>query len=300
MIIIYAMFYIRLTILCFFGLFSNNSFAFMQDIETAQLKSTGGAGVGSLLLNEASILNPASAPFHSKSSVYYSKENVVLKNQNNQRSRDFKNGERELFVITDTSSNVKGGFAVERSKIDQNKRFRISSSGAATFSESTSMGLLLKYTEDKYAQSHLTYTQLDFGLMHIVKKGLSFGLLVKNPTHANREDPVAILGMHYNIFANMDLILDVGTAYEDKPEDNTLQRAALQLQVFNSLFLRTSQFYDKISEISGTSWGFSWVGPKLSIEYAYKTFEPLNNDDTSIIFEDEKVIENVLSLVVVF
>lgn len=295
------MFYIRLIILCFFSLFSNKSFAFLQDIETAQLKSTGGAGVGSLLLNESAIFNPAAASFHSNSSIYYSKETVSLKNRNSLRDKKFRDSNRELLIISDTSSNVKGGFSFEKSKVHQDERIRATSSLASTINKSTSLGVLLKYTEDNYASSHKTFTQVDIGLIHIVKEGFSIGVLINNPTHASRSEPVATIGMHYNVFGNMDLIVDAGTTYEDKPEENTLQRAALQLQVFNSLYLRTSQFYDKISEINGVSWGFSWVGPKLSLEYAYKTYEALDNDeDPSIIFEDEKVIENVLSLVLVF
>tara|TARA_B100001971_G_scaffold213155_1_gene245663 strand:- start:264115 stop:264999 length:885 start_codon:yes stop_codon:yes gene_type:complete len=290
----------RLIILCFFTIFSNNSLAFLQDIETAQLKSTGGAGVGSILLNEASIFNPASIAFHDKTSIYYSKEQVALKNRNPDRNRKFKDSSRELFVLSDTSSQVKGGFSVEQSKVNRDERFRITSSASSLISKSTAMGILIKYTEDDYAQSHKTFTQVDLGLTHIFRKGLSVGALFQNPTHANRSEPVAILGIHYNLFANMDLILDAGTTYEKKPEENTLQRLAVQLEVFGSLFLRTSQFHDKISEIKGTSWGFSWVGPKLSLEYAYKSFEPLSNDEPSIIYEDEKVIENTLALVLVY
>lgn len=291
----------RLFILCFFTIYSNVSLAFLQEIETAQLKSTGGAGVGSVLLNEAAILNPASIAFHNKTSIYYGKELIALKNSSDDRPKKFRDSSRELFTISDTSSQVKGGLSLEKSKIDRDSRFRITSSGASAIGKSTALGMILKYSEDEFESSHKTYTQLDFGLLHSVKDGLSFGAVLQNFTHANRNDPVLLVGIHYNLFANMDIIFDAGTTYEDDPEENTLQRGALQLQVFNSLFLRTAQFYDKISEIKGNSWGFSWVGPKLSLEYGYKTYEPINDDDqVALIYEDEKVVENTLSLVLVY
>jgi len=283
---------LRFIIVFFFITFLNTSFGNIPDIETTRLKSAGGAGVGSILLNEAAIFNPASIVFHSSSSLYYHKETNVIKNQSDDRSQEYKDSGRELLIISDTSSNVKGSFSVEQSKLNRDERFRLTSSGAASIGKATSIGFLLKYTEDNYDVSHKTFTQLDMGLTHIVSEKLSIGSLLINPTHSTTQEPTLLIGVHYTLFGNMDLILDVGATYEDKPDENTLQRAALQLKVFDSLYLRTAKFHDKIQSTQGQAWGVSWIGPKLSIEYAFKSFSNIN--------EEEEYQENTLALVLVF
>ena len=108
-----------LLIVLFFIFFLNKSFAYIIDIDTTRLKGTSGAGVGSVLLNEAAILNPASIVFHSNSSLYYQRDGSSLEKQSSERSPKFKEGLRELLVISDTSSSIKGGFSFEKSKVDQ-------------------------------------------------------------------------------------------------------------------------------------------------------------------------------------
>ena len=49
---------------------SNSLFARVRNFETARLKSTAGAGVGSVLMDESTILNPAPIAFFNVSSVY--------------------------------------------------------------------------------------------------------------------------------------------------------------------------------------------------------------------------------------
>lgn len=288
-----------LLIVLFFIFFLNNSFAYIIDIDTTRLKGTSGAGVGSVLLNEAAILNPASIAFHSNSSLYYQRDGSSLEKQSADRSPKFKEGLRELVVISDTSSSIKGGFSFEKSKVDQSKRFRVTSSSSAAIGKSTSIGFLLKYTEDKYEVSHKTYTQLDLGIMHIFSEKLSFGTVFTDPGKASNEDPKITSGIQYNIFSNFDLILDGGFSYQKKPEENSFQRMALQLRVFDSLFLRSSRFHDKIQNTQGTSWGISWVGPKLSLDYAYRTSSNIDEDE-SFLYDKEKFIENSIALVLVF
>jgi hypothetical protein len=288
-----------LLIVLSFIFFLNDSFANIIDIETTRLKGTSGAGTGSILLNEAAILNPASIAFHSNSSLYYNKESGTLKGKSDDRIKDYKPSSRELLIISDTSSSVKGGFSLEKSKVDRNERLRVTSSSSAPIGKSTAIGFLLRYTEDKYEVSHKTYTQLDIGIMHIFSEKLTFGAVLNDPGRASNVDPTLVTGIQYNVFTNFDLILDAGVGYQEKPEENTFQRMALQLKVFNSLFLRSSRFHDKIQNTQGTSWGISWVGPKLSIDYAYRTSTNLDEDE-SFLYDKEKFEENSIAIVLVF
>ncbi len=56
----------KLSLLALFS-FTFKAYAFtrVHDFETTRLKSTSGAGVGSILLEEAAVLNPASLSFFS-------------------------------------------------------------------------------------------------------------------------------------------------------------------------------------------------------------------------------------------
>src|SRR5690606_35849023 len=97
-------------LLILLGLFSSFNVAFSQikDLTTTRLLSTGGAGVGSILMTEAALLNPASIAFFNSSNFYYERWNSSLNEKSEERVGDFKDGQGENFIISDTSSQAKG------------------------------------------------------------------------------------------------------------------------------------------------------------------------------------------------
>jgi len=79
------------------NLSANTNFSTVQ---TTRLKSTGGAGVGSILMEEATFLNPAPIAFYNLSSVYLQKTGTDNSNLDNS---PFRNPESDqmTFVASD-------------------------------------------------------------------------------------------------------------------------------------------------------------------------------------------------------
>ncbi len=61
----------------------------IRDFETTRLQSTSGAGVATILVNEASVLNPATIVFVPVSSFYYQNGNSKFEVPSPLRSADY-------------------------------------------------------------------------------------------------------------------------------------------------------------------------------------------------------------------
>ena len=125
------------------------------------------------------------------------------------------------------------------------------------------------------------------------------GAVLIDPFLSNKGDTRFILGLQYALTANLFLIIDGGANYLEKPEENTVSRGALQVNFLKDLYLRAGQYHDKTINRKGHSWGISWIGPRISLEYAYKISEIITeiSDDS---FKDEQIIETSLSFALIF
>src|SRR5690606_38611089 len=115
----------------------NQAFAKLKDLTTTRLIGSGGAGVGSILMTDAALLNPASIAFYNSSNFYYQKWGSELNEESDLRAQDYKDGIGENIIISDTSSQAKGTFAYQNYKERGFKRTRFSSSMAAPISKKT-------------------------------------------------------------------------------------------------------------------------------------------------------------------
>lgn len=269
----------------------------LRDQETTRLISSSGAGIGSILLNESAFLNPASIYFFQTSTFYYQKGSSRLDNSSSQRTDDFKKGENQILLLTDTSSALKGAFSYQTQSENGDDRKRFSSSASSNLGPNASFGILYRYTEDDQDQ-HKVYHQGIFGISYIYDKKLTLGAILVDPFLANKEDTRLAGGIQYALAQNFLLIADVGVNYNDDPEENRFWKAAFQAQFLKDFFLRYGQFDDGTTDLRGHSWGLSWIGPRLALEYAYRRSEAVK--DGSTFYEGEELEEHSLALSLVF
>lgn len=279
------------------SLFTTSVNAKLRDFETTRLMSTSGAGVGAILLNEAAILNPASIYFFKTSSFYYQQGSAKLEENSPDRSDDYTDGSNQLFLVTDTSSTLKGGFSYQTQKENGESRKRITSSASTNLGKSSSFGILYRYTEED-VESHKVYHQATLGYTYVYDKDLTFGAILVDPFLANKEDALAVGGLQYSVASSLLLMLDAGANYNDEPEKNTLARGALQARFFKNFYLKYGQFHNKIKGLEGTSWGLSWIGPRLALEYARKVSQAL--EDENQLFSGEEIVEHSFAASLVF
>lgn len=266
------------------ALYPSVSHGYLPNFETTRTQSLAGAGVASLLINESSILNPASIAFFNQSTLYYQKTDSDFRN-NDSRS--------QVLLLTDTSSTLKGGVSlITQNDDDNNKRTRISGSMASNIGKNNSFGLIYRYSDEKSDLRDEVYQQIVLGYTHIYNEALTFGATIVDPSQEIKEQFHFTLGVQYIIFTNLALLLDVGSGDTQNYDDESFVKTAIQLQSFKRFYLRYGQFEDKMTNLKGHSWGASWVGPKFSIDYGHKNAQTIDSD-----FD---FIEQSLSLTVLF
>lgn len=292
------------SILLFSLIFFSNQYSFAQvrDFETTRLQSSSGAGVASILVNETAILNPAPIVFIPISSFYYQKGSSELDSKSEKRTKKFSGGNNQMYLISDSTSQLKGTFSYQDQAENRYSRKRYTSSLASNLGKKTAFGILYRYTidNDKYLDEENTFHQAVFGFTHIHSERLSIGGIIVDPFLSHKKDAKAVLGFQYNLTENFLLILDGGANFNEKPNKNTLYKGALQVNFFKDLYLRVGQYRDKTTNFKGSSWGISWIGPRLSLEYAYKTSEVLEDFADQYLYKGEQFVESSISVALVF
>lgn len=285
----------RLLILLFFFISFNKAYS-QKNLQTTRLISTGGAGVASLLMHESALLNPASIAFFNSSSFYYEKWSSHLIEKKASRSEPSSDGKGEQFIISDTTSELKGSLLYQQSNENGYKRSRFSSSMASPIGKQTSLGFIYRYTQDKTPNNNIKpYHQGVMGITHIYSPKLSFGATVEDIGKTKKTDTLSTFGAQYQIFDSIIVIGDVGGNYSYAIEKLSYNRLALQFRFFENFYVRGGKFYDRFNQEFGNSYGISLVGPKLTLEYAYKKSEFLKNK-TDEFYKGEKYEEMSFSL----
>jgi len=296
----------KVYILSILSLVGQTCWAQIRDFQTTRLNSTGGAGVASILSTEAAILNPASSSFFEGSSFSYQAYKTTLKKENDKRelgNDDFPSSNKSQgYFLSDHSGPVKGGFAYIQQDENNFHRERFSLHGAVPISENASFGVRYGYFLDKKppqrGKRHEIHHQSTIGTTYIVDDDTVLGLMVIDPTRTNAGDERLIGGFQYDLADRFTLIGDLGTQYTKDIKDKFLWRAAIQINIFDDLFLKAGRFWDNIETMKGSGWGFSWIGPRIGIEFAQKISENFGQD--SYIYKDEKLIDTSLSALVKF
>ncbi|MFT6633491.1 MAG: hypothetical protein ACJAS4_003461 [Bacteriovoracaceae bacterium] len=281
--------------------YSTTAFSYLgiQDMETTRLASSAGAGVASILLNEAATLNPASIVFMKESSFYYQKGADELSKDNDSRTSSFKEAKNEMIVITDTSSALKGGLSYQYQNGASGKRTRYTGTFGRHFGKGSAFGIGFRFTEEESFLVDEKYSQFVIGLTHILSEDLTIGGIVVDPAQSIEEYFKYTVGAQYTLNKFMILIVDVGSGDVKNYEKESYTKWAIQLNSFKRFFVRYGKFHDQMVNQKGSAVGLSWVGPKFSLDYAIKSSENISTVADTI-YEDEKILENSFGLTVLF
>jgi hypothetical protein len=271
----------------------------LHQLETTRLKSTAGAGAGSILLEEATVLNPAAMAFYQSSSLYFQKSGMDIEAENDPYKRTSKDSGSTSFIVTDAKGGVKGSLAYYQQTEGFNEQKQISLGMAMPTGKASALGVsfshrMLTLSDDGASQVEQKFNQFNFGASHVVSKNVSLGLVVIDPLKKTKNETKAIVGMQYSFENFISLITDIGADYNEDPAESLLYRAALQFRIFEDFFLRFGTFRDYDKEETGSGMGLSWVQPKLSVDLAMKNSKTEKNIEKEI--EAEKFKETSFSL----
>ena len=258
--------------------------ASVHDYETTRLKSTGGTGVGSILINESAILNPAPIAFFSNSSVYVQKEKFEYSEQNKNKAIPsiYPNQSKALGVIlADTKAQLHGAISYQKQQEGYYSRRRISASLASTVTKDSSFGLLYRNTTDETHRDLAPhspidkYHQLIIGATHVIDEKFTVGVIIVDPFETRPQDTRAIVGGQY-IYRNiLAFMVDFGGNYSEDLASSRVFRGALQLNFFRGLFLRAGFFEDRGLDEKGSGFGIAWVAPRTVLEVSIKKTQDL-------------------------
>jgi hypothetical protein len=296
----------KVIILAILNLLGQSAYAHIREFQTTRLVSTAGAGVASILSTEAAVLNPAASTFFEGSSFSYQSYRTSLQKKSDERNaagNDFpSNNVSQGAFMADHTGPVKGGVAYILQDENGYERNRAVVHGAAPIGTATSMGVSYSYIQDKYPQQfkdrHKTHHQLSWGLTHIVDEDTILGIVILDPTRTTPGEERIIGGFQYNLSDKFMLIGDLGTQYTKNVSEKYLWRGAIQLNVFGDFFLRIGQFYDNITQMKGTGWGASWVGPRFGVEFAQRYATQFGSGN--YVYKDEKLVDTSLSAIIKF
>lgn len=285
-------------ILVFLTIMSVNAFAQVRPFQTTRLVSTSGAGVGSVLVNESAILNPASLAFFTGSYVSYQNTRSELRTENPQRALEgqtfSRSNRNEGYFIFDNSTPAKGGFSYQYQNENGVQRRRTTATVAAALGTSVTAGVLYKYTEDTGAvgsrRRHRVSHPVTLGLSWVALQKLTLGAIWSDPGLATPGESEAVLGSQFMITERLLVLFDVGSDPTRSYSDTMAWKGAVQYNPLGDLFLRISRFNEKAQNLEGEAWGVSWTGPKLGLDFAVKTSRQIE-DKSSFLFRREKLNE---------
>ena len=251
-------------------------YASIPDLETARLKSTGGAGVGSILMDEATLLNPAPIAFYTVASLYYQTTSADMVNIS--KLGYFKKppeSDQVTFIASDAKGVLKGSISYQKYNYAFNHRERYAASLASTVSKNSSVGLTYRASKDKLSDDALNFTkdeyeQLIVGTTHVVSPSFTLGLLVIDPLQKRKADRNAILGAQYVYGGFLSIIVDLGADYKSNISKTSQYSAALQFRILSDLLLRIGSFRNRKLNTKGSGIGIGWVQPKLVFELSLK------------------------------
>lgn len=250
--------------------------ASIDQFQTTRLKSTAGAGVGSILMDEATILNPAPIAFFNVSSIYLQRSGGDL-NSDGINAQSPSTASSTAVIISDSKGPV-GGSISYIDQTESSKRIkRISASLSSSFGQKSAIGTTYRMTKLEDSESGVVqerdYKQFIVGVSHAISNSLSLGLVVIDPTKVIPEETRGIVGLQYVFNDFISVMGDVGADYNINLSDTFLYRGAMQFKVYQDFYLRFGVHEDKGLAEKGNGVGIGWVQPRLVLDVALRNLE---------------------------
>lgn len=270
-----------------------SSYGKVLNYETTRLKSTAGAGVASLLMNEATVSNPAPLAFFNMSAIYFEKFSSEHTGINNSYEND-----NMAFIASDSSKNLKGSISYIKTRSGTNSQKQLNVAFASPIGPKSSAGIAYKKIEKSYLYNdsvvNESYKQFVPGVYHAINKNFMMGLIAIDPLRKNPKESKVVLGTQYTFLNYITLMLDTGADYKKELSTTSMVRSAAQVRVFDDFYLRFGAFEDKALKESGSGFGAGWIQPRLVIDFAVKNTEV--KEDIALKQDSEDIKESSFSL----
>ncbi|WP_127715552.1 hypothetical protein [Halobacteriovorax sp. HLS] len=265
------------------------------EYETTRLKSTAGAGVGSLLVEESIFLNPAAITFFNVSTFYFQKVNTEQTQDNQGTSKS----DAMSFIAADTKGALKGAVAYTKQTKGQEYRQTIGGSMASAMGKTSSFGVSYQHIEEEVLDENLVatkekYKKFTLGVTRLLSPSFTMGIVAIDPLRERPQDSKVLLGFQYVFQDIISLMLDGGADYKTGLSESLVWKTAAQVKFLDSFFLRFGTYRDKALKERGSGAGVSWVQPKLTVDVALKNSK-LEEDDF-LKQKGEKIQETSFSL----
>ena len=241
------------------------SHCIVPQFQTTRLKSTAGAGVASLTVDEANSLNPAPLAFFNVMSLYVQRTKGGLSAED---GTDISSGpiEQNAVIISDTKGSLKGSAGYVEHIKGHEKTKQFSASIATIMGPQSSWGLTYKKTTDGGGGGG--FEQFIVGITHVVSPDFSLGIVLSDPAGKVEGQRRGIVGLQY-IYQNfISLMIDGGSDYEAELSENFFHREAVQIKLLGNIYTRFGIFNDKGLKKRGTGTGLSWIQPRLMLDFA--------------------------------
>jgi len=272
----------------------------IHQFQSTRLKSTAGAGVASILMDESTILNPAPMAFIQTSSIYLHKSggDIDTTSQDNTHAPKYKSDQLGV-IISDSSNKICGSLSYFNQNEKHDSRKQFSFSMASTIGKTSAMGVSTKIIKDELSDDGINKrkdnrTQFVAGVTHVVNKNFTLGIIANDPLKKSNRDTYGMMGVQYIINDFFAIMYDVGADYSKNLSGGLIQRGAIQMKILSDFYLRAGAFDNKILSEKGNGIGIGWVQPKLVIDLAFLNTTVMENE---LLFQrNEKIKETSFSL----
>lgn len=264
----------------------------VPQFETTRMKGTAGAGVASVLMDEATYLNPATIAYWNKGSVYYQKSGLdsTPTNKTDPTTQAFSS---QSIIVSDAKGSSGGSLSYNTIDYQGQTVKRFAAAFAHPIGKKSSLGVTGVYTKESLYDENdnlvsADYKQTTIGVAHVIDESVSLGFVVHDPFQEKDGDTRATTGFQYIFSDFLTLMFDVGADYNRDLSETATWKAGTQIKLFSDFYARFGAFNDKGLKQKGSGVGVGWLQPRLVLELALKNTELLESEELNQTGEDIK------------
>ncbi len=286
------------TLLLLFTITSIALSAPIRELESTQMISTSGSGVGSILSVDTMLLNPASSAF-SRGSTFYAGYNKSSFSNSVRKSNDELDG--LTLGLYDATELARGGFMYQNYSEGNTKRHRFGTNMSSMFSAKSAFGLTYLYSIDKNIltgkkdKKH----QANLGFVMVASQNATFGLVANDLLNTFKKNKTTgSAGLQYIVNDSIQIMGDLGYNYRLNFSDTMFYKIGAQAKFLDKFNARVGYKSDKFENTQGYSAGLGWNAGKLSLDIAFRDLKLKDDNLTSFLLKDEKLREITSSLTI--
>ena len=236
---------------------SADAIAEFPPFETAWLESTGGAGVGSILMDESTVLNPAPLAFFNNASVYFQKSGVDTTTGDN-ASYKMENSKQLAFIASDATGFGGGSFSYIKTEHSNHVRKRFSFAMGYPTGKTSAIGINHSLNKEEFGPQENKYYQTTLGIAHAIDPTFTLGLIVIDPFKKREEESRAFLGFQYTYKGFVTILLDAGANYTTEFSKSFTYKSAMQIKILSDFSCEWELF--EIRVLTSEAMVLAWDG----------------------------------------